>query len=74
MKNLTVVEKQSELISYIIHWLQEEVEQNQDIVDAHENNENAIMTDGTDDIYLGRYECAEGLLDQISKWRKELDD
>jgi len=74
MKNLTVVEKQSELINYIIHWLQEEVEQNQDIVDAHENNENAIMTDGTDDIYLGRYECAEGLLDQISKWRKELDD
>jgi len=71
---MTETEKQSELINYIIHWLQEEVEQNQDIVDAHENNEDAIMTDGTDDIFIGRYECAEGLLNQISKWRKELQD
>ena len=30
------------------------------------------VTDGTDDIIRGRRECAEGLLEQIKKWRKEM--
>ena len=48
-----------------------EVKYNQDIADAYENDEEAITTDGTDDINFGRYECAKGLLNQIEKWSKE---
>ena len=30
------------------------------------------VTDGTDDIIKGRRECAESLLEQIKKWRREM--
>jgi hypothetical protein len=49
-------------------WLKEEVKDNRDVVDAKDGNDDCITSDGTDDIIYGRYECAEGLLDQIKKW------
>ena len=51
--------------------LKEEVKDNQDVVDAKDNNEPEICSDGTDDIIYGRHECAEGLLNQIKKWEEE---
>jgi|TARA_R110002124_G_scaffold145270_7_gene310518 hypothetical protein len=59
------------ILTKAIEWLEEEVKYNQDIADAYENDEEAITTDGTDDINFGRYECAKGLLNQIEKWSKE---
>lgn len=49
-------------------WLKEEIKDNQDVVDAKDNHDDCITSDGTDDIIYGRYECAEGLLDQIKQW------
>ena len=59
------------ILTKAIEWLEEEVKYNQDIADAYENDEEAITTDGTDDINFGRYECAKGLLNQIEKWGQE---
>jgi len=53
-------------------WLQEVVHDNQEIVNAKENNEAEIMTDGTDDIFVGWSECSESLLEKISEWENEL--
>ena len=49
-------------ITQIIEWLENEIKENQDIADAKENGEDCITSDGTDDILVGRHECAEGLL------------
>ena len=49
------------LVQKIEEWLEEEVESNQE-----------VTSDGTDDIIRGRHECAESLLAQIKKWKKEL--
>ena len=40
-------------------WLKEEIKDNQDVVDAKDNHDDCITSDGTDDIIFGRYECAE---------------
>ena len=53
-------------------WLKNEVESNQDVADAKDNNEEEITSDGTDDIIYGRVECANSLSEQISTWKKEL--
>ena len=59
------------ILNKVKQWLKEEVEDNQDVVDAKDNKEAEICSDGTDDIIYGRHECAEGLLNQIKKWEEE---
>ena len=44
-------------------WLQGEIENYQDVVEGKEQ-----MSDGTDDIFVGRSECAESLLNQMETW------
>jgi hypothetical protein len=61
------------ILNKIKQWLIEEVLDNQDVVDAKNNNDDYITSDGTDDIIYGRHECAECLLEQIELWENELD-
>jgi hypothetical protein len=61
------------ILDRVKKWLQEEISDNQDVVDAKDDNENCITSDGTDDIIYGRHECAEGLLEQIDLWEEELN-
>ena len=61
------------LILYRVEqWLKDEVSDCQEFVDAQENGEDWVTSDGTDDIYIGRHECAVGLSNLISTWRKDL--
>ena len=46
------------ILNKVKQWLKEEVEDNQDVVDAKDNKEAEICSDGTDDIIYGRHECA----------------
>ena len=62
------------VLNKIKRWLKHEVKYNQEIADAKDNKQEAICSDGTDDISYGRHECAEGLLNQIKKWEKEILD
>ena len=55
------------LVQKIEDWLQEEVEHNYSVRFGEEK-----LSDGTEDIHFGKYECANGLLNQIKKWKKEL--
>lgn len=50
----------------IIDWLEGEIEHNEPVINGDE-----ILTDGTDDIHIGRTECAESLLSMIKKWEEE---
>ena len=59
------------ILNKVKQWLKEEVKDNQDVVDAKDNKEAEICSDGTDDIIYGRHESAEGLLNQIKKWEEE---
>ena len=68
MKKLT---EEKIILNKVIEWLQEEVNLNQDIVDAYDNKDDGITTSGDDDICYGRHECAKGLLNQIEKWTKK---
>ena len=54
----------------IVDWLENEVSENQDVVDAIDNHEEEITSDGTDDIIYGRHECALSLLRQIKKFEE----
>ena len=56
----------NQLIQKIKDWLEDEVEQGQPVVDGEEE-----IDDGTEDIVIGRHECAECLLEQIKKWEKD---
>ena len=58
-------------VDRIVTWLEDEIADTQEIVDAKNNHEEAITSDGTDDIYIGRHELATSLLNQITKWAKE---
>ena len=58
----------SKVLDKVVEWLKYEVKDGQQFVDAYENSEPCITSDGTDLIYVGRHECAEGLLKQIRKW------
>jgi len=64
-------DRQLKLIEQIKAWLVNEVNDQQDVVDAKENKEDYVTSDGTDDIIIGRHECAECLLGQIEKWEDE---
>ena len=55
------------MIIKIKNWLEEEIKNNEPMVEGEE-----ALTDGTEDIYVGRSECAYSLLDQIKKW--EIDE
>jgi hypothetical protein len=61
------------ILDRVKKWLQEEISDNQDVVDAKDDHEDCITSDGTDDIIYGRHECAEGLLEQIDLWEEELN-
>ena len=50
----------------IIDWLEDEIEHNEPIINGDE-----VLTDGTDDIHIGRSECAKALLNQITKFEEE---
>ena len=67
MKNNTV-------LNQVKDWLKHEVKYHQEIADAKDNKQEAICSDGTDDISYGRHECAEGLLSLIKKWEKQRAD
>ena len=60
------------LVQKIEEWLEEEVYEGAEIVEAKDSNDEEVTSDGTDDIIRGRHECAESLLAQIKKWKKEL--
>jgi hypothetical protein len=53
-------------------WLRSEISDNQDVVDAKDNNEEEVTSDGTDDIIYGRHECATCLYEQILEWEKKI--
>tara|TARA_Y100000814_G_C12326380_1_gene399941 strand:+ start:450 stop:653 length:204 start_codon:yes stop_codon:yes gene_type:complete len=59
------------VLEKVKEWLKEEIEENQDVVDAKDNGENYVTSDGTDDIIYGRHECATSLLEQIKKWENK---
>jgi hypothetical protein len=57
------------LIDKVIEWLEREVYEGAEIVEAVNNNQ--VTSDDTDKIIYGRAECAESLLNQIKKWNGE---
>ena len=50
-------------------WLNEIIEDEKPIVSGEEE-----MADGSEDIYVGRTELAETLLEKLDEWEKETDD
>ena len=54
------------MVNKIKKTLEGEISSSQSIIDGDEE-----VTDGTDDIIIGRYEYAEQLLKQIKKWENE---
>ena len=50
-------------------WLKEEIEHNEPVVSGEEE-----MSDGTEQIYVGRTELAETLLEKLDEWEEETDD
>ena len=60
------------LIEKVKIWLRAEISDNQDVVDAKDNNEEEVTSDGTDDIIYGRHECATCLYEQILEWEKKI--
>jgi len=60
------------LIEKVKIWLRSEISDNQDVVDAKDNNEEEVTSDGTDDIIYGRHECATCLYEQILEWEKKI--
>ena len=66
--------KEKVVLDKVKAWLKEEVESQQDVVDAKDNGEDWVTSDGTDDIIIGRHECAWSCLEQINKWETELEE
>ncbi len=54
------------ILDKIEDWLESEIENNEPVVEGEEE-----LSDGTEDIYAGRNECAKSLLEQIKKWESE---
>ena len=54
------------MVNKVKQMLEGEISSSQPIIDGDEE-----VTDGTDDIIIGRYEYAEGLLEQIKQWENE---
>ena len=71
-RNSEAIKKKFELINKIKAYLEEEVRANQSLQNLQETCEEACGHDlETDQIHMGRAECAEGLLNQIKKWENE---
>ena len=49
--------------------MNEEIEHNEPVVSGEEE-----MSDGTEQIYVGRTELAETLLEKLDEWEEETDD
>ena len=62
-----------DLLNKIKEWLNDEVEDNLEVFEAYNNNQE-FTSDGTDEIIVGRLECAEGLLNYINEKEKEMSD
>ena len=56
----------NDILIKVKNWLEEEIKNNEPIVEGEEE-----LSDGTEDIFVGRSECAYSLLDQIKKWENE---
>tara|TARA_R110000868_G_scaffold328819_1_gene589637 strand:+ start:391 stop:570 length:180 start_codon:yes stop_codon:yes gene_type:complete len=54
------------MVNKVKQMLEGEISSSQPIIDGE-----VEVTDGTDDIIIGRYEYAEQLLKQIKKWENE---
>tara|TARA_R100000935_G_scaffold8546_1_gene17914 strand:+ start:372 stop:551 length:180 start_codon:yes stop_codon:yes gene_type:complete len=54
------------MVNKVKQMLEGEISSSQPIIDG-----DVEVTDGTDDIIIGRYEYAEQLLEQIKKWENE---
>jgi len=61
-------------INDIKEWLEGEMFICEDYVKARQNGEPTVYDDGTDDIYCGRYQCAEQLLMFINRKEKEKNE
>ena len=66
--------KDKVILSHVKAWLKEEVESQQDVVDAKDNGEDWATSDGTDDIIIGRHECASSCLERIKRRETELPE
>ena len=60
-----------DLMNKVVKWLENEVCEGAEIVEAKHNGNEEVTSDATDDIIYGRAECAESLLNQIKKWNNE---
>ena len=67
------LKNQVSLVNKIKEWLNDEVEDNLEVFEAYNNNQE-FTSDGTDEIIVGRLECAEGLLNYINEKEKEMND
>ena len=67
------LKNQVSLVNKIKEWLNDEVEDNLEVFEAYNNNQE-FTSDGTDEIIVGRLECAEGLLNYINDNEKEMSD
>jgi hypothetical protein len=67
------LKNQVDLLNKIKEWLKDEVEDNLEVFEAYNNNQE-FTSDGTDEIIVGRLECAEGLLNYINENEKEMSD
>ena len=56
----------NDMLINIKDWLEEEIEHNEPVLNGDEK-----LSDGTEDIHVGRSECATGLLKLIKKWENE---
>jgi len=54
---------QVDVYNKVINWLEAEMQHNEPVINGDE-----VLTDGSQDIHVGRNECAESLLKQIKKW------
>jgi uncharacterized protein YqfB (UPF0267 family) len=63
----------NQLVQNIKVWLETEITNYHELETQIKNGQKAIDICDQPEIFLGRYECAENLLDQIKKWEKEND-
>ena len=58
------------ILENVKEWLEQEAE-GQEVIDEYEGGLRPKCTDGSDDIFEGRVESANALLEQIKKWESE---
>ena len=68
---LIAVQKRNELLNKINSWLVTEITNYHELQAEISNGKNAEDICDQPEIFLGRNECAQGLLDQIEKWEEE---